>query len=392
MNVNATAEDSDLLKEIHRDKVMEYLPIMVLLAVLAILGIVGNSFTIKFYSTQRRRSSTSAFIQYLGVIDLSVCILSFNSITDLAVNVYFTSSLLCKLMYCCVHSFISASVLVLWIISIDRYLKVCRSLGTQLPATWAKPIVGVVVLFSFSVSSCDLFTYDSVPVGLKVDSERFFKIWTIKNVAPVTNVSTHNGTNRGSFELVPLAVYGHYCTIAGNTEFLLTKQIFNAVEVIIIVMVIFTFMIAYGLILQTLLKNSKRQSSHANRDQLPARYGNQRKAKFTETSISVMMAVVSLALVLSFIPYFIIAVSRILTNTSESELSALHQLALRSPYLNSVINPVIFCIFNPTYRNYVVRSFAKRTRTENIMSMRPVRPIQDLDDTSTVRTQSTVLL
>ena len=435
-------DSATLLKEFHHDKAIEYLPVMIFFALMAILGIFGNTCTIRFYSKESRKSSTSILIQCLGVIDLCVCIIVFPSIANLAVNVYFTSATLCQFMYFLDHSFILSSVLVLWIISIDRYLKVCRPLGRQLPTTWPRRIVIVVIIFSIALSSCDFLAYDSVPVELSLGPENHSQTRAVKEMEPVSNVSTHKGTNKTGLEPIPITLYGHYCTSTENKKIQSLLRVFNVIEIVVIVIVLLTFITAYGRILHVVLKNSKQsvnkddgksqdqdsdnhncmnigmaEKSPTEPDSLASTSTytnkikdtraldreeisntternikmNKRKGRSTEANISAMMATVSLGFVLSFIPYFIIAGTRTQTKTSESELSALHQLALRSPYLNSVINPIIFCIFNPRYRKYIQMAFIKKKQTENSTPLNYVGETQTRDDIPDVQSQTTIV-
>ena len=438
MNEGEVINDPALLQEKHKEKLMEFLPVIISLTLLGILGIVGNIFTIRFYSAQRRKSSTSIFIQYLGVIDLSVCILLFASIANLAVNVYFTVGILCGLMYFSLHSCIMASVLLLWIISIDRYLKVCRPLGRQFSRRWAMPVVVLVMIFSIATSITDSLIYDSVTVDIKLyvqNNSRTFETAVVNNGTVKSNNNNSNNIYNNTWNAVPVILQGHYCTSTENSEYQFAVKIFGILDVIVIAIVLFTFIIAYGNVSHSLLQSSKlhtrsiyrskqdpRTGSYANNFSSPkpkskrertlsvmshsmpnilestnkdiTRNGsidlhslgqgsssrttnrsthifvNKRKGRFTEGNVTVMMATVSLTLVISFIPYFIITGLRAVTTTTENELSVLQQLALRSPFLNSIINPIVFCIFNPRYRRFLTRGFTVAEETENFTSLK----------------------
>ncbi|XP_053404181.1 D(2) dopamine receptor-like [Mercenaria mercenaria] len=79
----------------------------------------------------------------------------------------------------------------------------------------------------------------------------------------------------------------------------------------------------------------------------------------TERNLTIMMFVASMVFILSFAPFFVVRV--IMRNYVGSgidyELKAGVQFALKLPFLNSVFNPVIYCIFNPKFRKFLKRVF-----------------------------------
>lgn len=80
----------------------------------------------------------------------------------------------------------------------------------------------------------------------------------------------------------------------------------------------------------------------------------------TQRNITIMMFAVSVGLGFCFLPLIvwniIIAVK---PDLGEMEQKPGIQFVIRSPTLNSVINPAIFCIFNPQYRKYIKELFTR---------------------------------
>jgi hypothetical protein len=79
-----------------------------------------------------------------------------------------------------------------------------------------------------------------------------------------------------------------------------------------------------------------------------------------ERNLSIMMFVVSVGFAVCFTPYFFVNfVFRVGSDTTEHELSTGIEFALRCPFWNGVINPIIFCVFNSKYRKSVKEMFTK---------------------------------
>lgn len=79
------------------------------------------------------------------------------------------------------------------------------------------------------------------------------------------------------------------------------------------------------------------------------------RASARERKLTFKMLTVSVVFILCFTPYFIVKIlmREVLDSGQEYELSLLSQIALRLPYMNSVFNPVVYCVFNPHFRVYI---------------------------------------
>ena len=74
-----------------------------------------------------------------------------------------------------------------------------------------------------------------------------------------------------------------------------------------------------------------------------------------ERNLTFKMLVVSLVFIICFTPYFIVKIlmREILKSGEEYELNLLAQIAIRLPYMNSVFNPAVYCVFNSQFRFYI---------------------------------------
>ncbi|XP_045182074.2 cholecystokinin receptor type A-like [Mercenaria mercenaria] len=391
-----------LLQEAHRKKVEEHIPLITVLFIIAFVGIIGNILTIIFYGYRVKMTSTIALIRLLAILDLIVCFLCFTTIADLFVNILFTDEILCKVMYFFDHWFVVSSVFTLWIISIDRYRRMCKPLGKQLTVKSATVAVIITSVFSMVFSSHDFITYSPVKV----------------------NISTSDKVNP--------YITGHYCTNTDSPDLHLVVIVFHVLDALTITACFVTFVFTYGNIWRELRNHNRRtvhlhKSSSALSRQSTSDFNSKtlqsdedvendrgttvpltknqavhfslgsninteilnvsavaistasseskfatecvenvrRVSKSSKTSrserrLTIMMFAVTVGFAICFTPYFIVTVGiRQTSATTEDELHTGIEFALRSPFWNSVINPIIFCVFNTQYRRYMKDVFTK---------------------------------
>lgn len=395
---NSTLEEDRLLEEAHQKKIEEHIPLILFMFLIAVMGIIGNILTIVFYGYKVKKTSTITLIRLLAAEDLIVCFLLFTTIADLFVNIQFTNVVLCRVMYFFDHWFVVSSVFTLWIISIDRYRRMCQPLKSQLTVKTAKIAVVVTSIFSMAFSTHDFVTYTTVNVKMSTSDKQY-----------------------------PYVI-GHYCTNTDEPHLHTVVLVFHLVDAMTIFACLLTFVFTYGNIWKALRAhnrntvhlhtspsfssrqstsdyNSKVLDSVDNTDDketsdtksgkqsvhfsvssnlntkclnnlqsaiidnsnetkpMTGKKSSRRASKSSKTSksernLTIMMFAVTIGFVVCFTPYFIVnAAFRLSSETTEDELHTGVEFALRSPFFNSVINPIIFCVFNAQYRRYVKEVF-----------------------------------
>jgi len=415
--MNSTAKDKydALFTELRIDLLYSYLPIIIWMMLLAIVGTLGNIITIIFYGKRNKPSSTDIFIRYLAAIDFLVCsVLMWGTIADMFTIVNFASNIGCKFMYFFDHWIVVTSVLILWIISIDRYKKICTPFKKQFTARAAKIIVLVLFGMSLANSVRDFVTIEVIELNLT------------------------------TFDPKVPDVQGHYCSNSDDNHLEIVILLFHLLDLLMILGVFLTFAYTYGNVLLTVRKQNKKKSqgfkgsakqqiSGADMKQKEQESGDEdlensdnfsfynlsmdtskqdtdpqetsqtdvrisfegesvdsmgivlkkskpdndqraadlkitqriakrikkMKVRKSQMNLTIMMFAVSVGYVICFTPYFIVIVIRQVTVTNEEELAPWVQFLLRSPFWNSVVNPVIFCVFNPQYRKYVKSIFGR---------------------------------
>ncbi|XP_063961221.1 somatostatin-like receptor F_48D10.1 [Lytechinus pictus] len=112
-------------------------------AVIMAVGIPGNALIIIVYSKKQRKSGTDAFILGLAITDFVAC-LTFPLKIYSYVTTEFTNDFLCKTMYFTQYWTQFVGVFLTGIITIDRYIAVCKPLKKRLSPRQATIIVSLL--------------------------------------------------------------------------------------------------------------------------------------------------------------------------------------------------------------------------------------------------------
>ena len=152
------------LDEWNQELVDILMPYTIVLIVYSILGLLGNSIVIYIYFVKFKTYSVGRFfIPVLAVVDLVACVVNCaGNITDTLLLVTYQSAIGCKIQrYLCLSTTI-VSMLILLLIVIDRYLKICRPLGRQMDRKWKKRSIGIVIATAIVISAPYLHFTDAL--------------------------------------------------------------------------------------------------------------------------------------------------------------------------------------------------------------------------------------
>ncbi|KAH9523302.1 hypothetical protein Btru_066339 [Bulinus truncatus] len=151
---NGSSNMSDLLLEqINNQTAITLLPAMLVLGVLMIVGITGNSLVVYVFCFKMKSGTQNILIVYLAVFDLLSCTLSIpNEITDMRYFYTFPSEAACKIMRF-VNTFCAiGSIMTLIVIAVDRFRKICRPFKRQMYTRHVKlsliPVLALALVFS----------------------------------------------------------------------------------------------------------------------------------------------------------------------------------------------------------------------------------------------------
>ncbi|XP_033743451.1 LOW QUALITY PROTEIN: uncharacterized protein LOC117329563 [Pecten maximus] len=151
MNTSLSDNSSDLqvpngdLDAWNRDEAYKLIPIDILLVLYAVIGVFGNIAVIYIYSFKLKvKFDDKFFILVLAGMDIIVC--STGPLFSLARNILpvnFQGDALCRICWYFVRTMGTASGMLLFIIAVQRYLKVCRPFGRQMTSFINKVALGV---------------------------------------------------------------------------------------------------------------------------------------------------------------------------------------------------------------------------------------------------------
>ena len=149
--------DARELSEVFADSV---LPVTIFFGVLALFGVVGNASVLYVYKHKYPHGNFRTFVMFLALTDLVSCLIVFPS-EIVGHRVWFSypksASWFCKLKTTIFGIAVLTSSLILLLISIDRFRKVCRPFGWQLRSRYALRLciltvaIGIVLTFPIPV-------------------------------------------------------------------------------------------------------------------------------------------------------------------------------------------------------------------------------------------------
>ncbi|XP_076449708.1 neuromedin-U receptor 2-like [Babylonia areolata] len=151
--------DKSLLQCLNDEKAFLYIPVIVFLAVLVIVGTLGNTLVLCVYWRKPYKASSHYFILSLAALDLFSCLVGLpTEIADLRFPYLFDIPIACKLLRFTHSSTIIASSSILIQVAFDRYYRICK-LGQQFSVRKAKIlcIMSIIMGILTSWPSCLLF-------------------------------------------------------------------------------------------------------------------------------------------------------------------------------------------------------------------------------------------
>ncbi|XP_059146368.1 uncharacterized protein LOC131933856 [Physella acuta] len=146
-------------------------PAIAVFIALMVVGVVGNVFVCYIFLKKLRRSTQNFLLLCLGVFDLlSTCVGIPSEIWDMRhYYLYDSSPWACKAMRFLTTLPSFASILVLMVIAVDRYRKVCKPLHQQIQVSWAKTSIIIILVVSlvFSVPALYIYGHRTFPSGVE---------------------------------------------------------------------------------------------------------------------------------------------------------------------------------------------------------------------------------
>lgn len=394
--------DATLLHQTQLEISTRLLPVIILTAFLGAVGIIGNVLAMMFYATKCKQTTTVTLIKYLTVVDMIVCFLIIPKVLEMIVNIEYKVSYLCKLTQFLSLWTIVCSCFILWVISIDRHRKICKPFAKQITLPIVKYIVGAIVMTSFVLSVRNLVIYDTIPVNITISSDnrtvtgRYCTVTDNQDYGDIVFIFyTSDFLLVLTIWVTIIITYSHAIFVilrrqmklrrkheTGNANSMYPKKSHQRGEDTFEKSECSSCNESHEDTVETSFVNdgehtelpaSQRplfmiepKTGHFPIDSLQRRVKRWRKKKSRrvtfagiknplERNLTAMMCTASIIFILCFTPFFVVRVlmRTVLGSGIEFELRIGCQFLLKLPFLNSVFNPIIYCILNPKFRKYL---------------------------------------
>ena len=141
------------LYQFNKDYIDEHSIVTIILGVLSLVGILGNTMVVLVYVIIREKTTHNVLILTLAVADLLVCCIAIP--LEIAEKLYhFTlhNAVSCQLSRLISYLFVIISATVLLPITVDRYRRVCHPFGNQISRRTSAIIIVTVLCTSMLFS------------------------------------------------------------------------------------------------------------------------------------------------------------------------------------------------------------------------------------------------
>lgn len=143
IKMNNSEEDvfqrGPLLEDINAAEVRALFPLIFSYALILIIGVIGNAIVLLVYSVRYKHYPARIYILFLASIDFTICLFGLPyHLIDLTSPYTYTDELRCQILTFIIATLFYMSVFGLIVIAIDRYLKICRPLGTYQVSRFGK--------------------------------------------------------------------------------------------------------------------------------------------------------------------------------------------------------------------------------------------------------------
>lgn len=374
-NFNNLTVEQELLKVSER-KVQEYLPAIIFLCVAMVMGVIGNAFVSYIYHYKLRPTPANLFVVILSFCDFLASLICIPMDISILTHPYvFESDPACRIIRFFVMDLSITSGVIVFAISIDRFKKVCLPLKKQFTRRQVGIISAVVIIFATVLSLPSFYVYGT----------KHFQIPNTHLNGSICSISekAHQSVSSGflillmSVCLLLLLTFSTiYCLIAIKLcrykkqrttlgDSMKVKSVShddNSREL--------TDSNDYIRENRRIdkIQKSKAKGFTLEKETFRVRSNTQTTVReptsfMNMTRTTLIMFFVTLTWVLSYIPHLISILmlnkKPDLKETLNATNTALFEIALRSFYLNNMINPFIYGIFNFRFRNEVTTLLRK---------------------------------
>lgn len=167
LNLTLSQNQREILERVNDERAHLLAPVIAFLSLLMVLGIVGNLLVLYVYEFRFKRSSSRAFILCLAMLDFVACVIGMPyHIYDMYHTYIYYDEASCKGLSYVLGVTVTASSIILTIIAIDRYQKICKPFGKQISDLGTKKacVASVIVAIVLSIPHIVMYGNASIEV------------------------------------------------------------------------------------------------------------------------------------------------------------------------------------------------------------------------------------
>lgn len=340
------------LQELNDEKAMLRIPAIIYTIILMIVGLLGNTVTCYIYGYRLKMLPTHCFVIVLAVFDiLSCCIAMPTEILDMRYPFMFPSMVACKTLRFLSYFTTGSSSIILLVIAIDRYKRVCRPFKKQITVREAK-------IISLVIST----------IGIIVTSPMLYAAGKMTHETRIPHI---NGTD---------------CSISDSVRNTKFPVIYFAIVFLIIISSFVAMSICYLLLWLEVRNRCSNPISGGGSNSGPSvplevpttttpALVNEKASSKTMNRTNLTVFLVTLLFILSYIPCLSLQVARTIIKyeISMSPLTELfYCIGMRSYFLSNSLNPLIYGYCNRQFGDEFKRLFSRyRQVSRNLKNGRP---------------------
>lgn len=390
-NTTTLSEDAifQILVQYNDEKATLYIPVIVYMIILTVVGTTGNILVCCVYCCKPTKTSSHFFIMALAVLDLLTCVIGMpTEITDLRFPYMFYASAACKLLRFVESVTTIGSSTILISVAVDRYLRICK-LGRMISVQDSKRICVFAMFVGVALSwpACFIFgkateelepgiwgvdcsTQDSmhgtiyppiyygflgilficclvffsiiyINIGLQIWRQKRAKIGEKSNrdsaVSTKSGRTFSNSSTRDTTDAAEEAKVEHH---ADNGSDPISTDMSSE-------------QMNESYLKKKCIKDKKaRKCSCISSGSMKSNTPKKRKIKVTRTTV--VLFAVTVAYVISYLPFLILMVIRSVKKDFEDNLTPMQEVlfkfCVKSYFINNAINPIIYSFFNINFR------------------------------------------
>lgn len=170
-----------------------YLVSTILQSLFLVLGFCGNMIVFVIYTTRMKsKNDDRYFIPFLAGVDLLGCLVSTTLILlNNNLPYKYPNSAICKSLNVMACGLIVASVFLLFVISVQRYQKICRPFGFQMTLHFKRKVVALVFTLAIAFAFPTIFLTEKIEVLHPVTNITGYRCGPVPNTEQIGE--THLG-------------------------------------------------------------------------------------------------------------------------------------------------------------------------------------------------------